>query len=110
MKKLTTSVILFLLLVALVPRLSAQSTAFTYHGVLSFNRAPVTGLYDIQFTLFPAETGGAAVATPLPKNAVPVTNGLFTTRLDFGNGIFTGPARWIEISVRPVGGERRPDT
>ena len=104
MKKLTNSHLLLLLVIAVAPRLSAQSTAFTYHGVLSFNRAPVTGLYDMQFTLFPAEIGGAAVATPLPKNAVPVTNGLFTTRLDFGNGIFTGPGRWIEIAVRPVGG------
>lgn len=82
----------------------AQSTAFTYHGVLSFNRSPVTGLYDMQFTIFGTDIGGAAVAGPLPKNAVPVTNGLFTARMDFLTGIFTGPARWIEISVRPAGG------
>ncbi len=87
----------------IVASAQAQSTAFTYHGVLSFNRTAVTGLYDMQFALFGVEAGGAAVAGPLPKNAVPVTNGIFTTRLDFMNGVFTGPPRWIEISVRAAG-------
>src|SRR5262249_37744171 len=74
-----------------------------YHGVLSFNRTPVTGLYDMQFTLYAVDTGGAVVAGPLPQNTVPVTNGLFTTRLDFMNGVFTGSPRWLEVSVRPAG-------
>ena len=104
MKKVTFSSFLLLFVVVLAPRLFAQSTAFTYHGVLSFNRTPVTGLYDMQFSLYAAESGGVPVVTPLPKNAVPVTNGLFTARVDFGDGIFTGPPRWIEISVRPAGG------
>jgi hypothetical protein len=97
------SLAFMLLGIALTTQLSAQTTAFTYHGQLNQNRQPVTGLYDMQFTIFGAETGGGAVAGPLAKNAVPVTNGLFTTRLDFMNGVFTGPARWLEISVRPAG-------
>ena len=104
MKKVTVSSLLLLFIVVLTPRLLAQSTAFTYHGALSFNRTPVTGLYDMQFSLFGSEMGGTAVVTPMTKNAVPVTNGLFTARLDFGGGIFTGPPRWIEISVRAAGG------
>jgi hypothetical protein len=85
------------------PPLSAQSTAFTYHGVLSLNRTPVTGEYDMRFAIYEAEMGGVPTAGPLTKNAVGVTNGLFTARLDFLGGVFTGPPRWIEVSVRPAG-------
>ena len=31
---------------------------------------------------------------------VPVTNGLFTVSLDFGAGVFSGPARWLAIEVK----------
>lgn len=81
----------------------AQSTAFTYHGRLNNNGVPVTGAYDMQFVVYDADTGVGLVAGPLPANAVGVTNGLFTARIDFGAGVFTGPARWLEISVRPAG-------
>jgi hypothetical protein len=80
-----------------------QSTAFTYHGQLNQNKQPVTGAYDMQFSVFDADTGNGLVAGPLPKNAVGVTNGLFTARIDFLGGVFTGPARWLEVSVRPAG-------
>jgi hypothetical protein len=83
--------------------LRAQSTAFTYHGRLNNNGAPVTGTHDMQFSIFDAEAGNGLVAGPLPANAVGVTNGLFTARIDFGAGVFTGPPRWLEISVRPAG-------
>jgi len=81
----------------------AQSTAFTYHGILNRNRAPVTGEYDMEFAVYDVENGGAAVAGPLPKNAVGVTNGLFSVRIDFLGGVFTGPPRWLEVKVRPAG-------
>src|SRR5262245_48418710 len=83
--------------------LFSQTTAFTYQGKLSDNGAPVTGLYDMRFAVYSAAAAGTLVAGPLPANTLGVTNGLFAARIDFGAGVFTGPARWLEVSVRPAG-------
>jgi hypothetical protein len=81
----------------------AQTTAFTYHGRLNNSGVPVTGLYDMRFAVYDANATGQLVAGPLPLYALAVTNGLFTARLDFGAEVFTGPARWLEISVAQAG-------
>jgi len=73
-------------------------TAFTYQGSLTDAGAPANGPYDFQFGLFEAATGGIPVAV-LNVNGVPVNNGLFTVKLDFGQNIFTGDSRWLEISL-----------
>jgi hypothetical protein len=82
---------------------NAQGTAFTYTGRLNNNGAPVNGAYDLRFTIYDSDVGVNVVAGPLPVNAFAVANGLFSARVDFGAGIFTGPARWLEVSVRPAG-------
>jgi len=79
-------------------------TAFTYQGRLTDAGAPATGIYDLRFTLFDAFTSGSAVSAPLTNTATAVTNGLFTTTLDFGAGAFAGEARWLEIAVCTNGG------
>lgn len=81
----------------------AQSTAFTYNGRLTGNGAVVSGPYEMQFTLYDAINGNV-VAGPLAPIPVDVVNGLFTVRIDFGAGVFTGPARWLDVAVRPAGG------
>ena len=43
------------------------------------------------------------MAGPLTNSAVAVTNGLFTTQLNFGSGIFTGTNYWLQIGVRSNG-------
>jgi hypothetical protein len=103
MKKSTK--ISLLLLAVFLGGLSAraQSTAFTYHGRLNNNGAPVTGAYDMQFSVYDAEDAGLLVAGPVPANALDVNNGLFSARINFGAGVFTGPPRWLEISVSPAG-------
>src|SRR2546422_4205266 len=93
---------LFLLLTA-ATLARAQGTAFTYQGRLNLDGAPVNGPYDFRFSIYTAGAGGSLVAGPLPMDAVDVVRGLFVTRLDFGIGVFTGPARWLEVSVRPAG-------
>jgi hypothetical protein len=81
----------------------AQTTAFTYHGRLNNNGTAVTGAYDMRFSIYDGDVGNGLVAGPLPVNALGVTNGLFTARIDLGAGVFTGPPRWLELSVRPAG-------
>jgi hypothetical protein len=82
----------------------AQGTAFTYQGRLNDGVNPATGIYDVRFTVYDAATVGGVVAGPLTNAATGITNGLFTVTLDFGGGVFTGPARWLEISARTNGG------
>jgi hypothetical protein len=79
-------------------------TAFTYQGQLTESGNPASGNYDLTFTLFDSSPGGVLIAGPLTNTAVTVSNGLFTTTLDFGGGVFGGDARWLEIAVRTNGG------
>ncbi len=81
----------------------AQGTAFTYQGQLQNNGSPASGTYNLEFSLFNANTGGTAVAGPVTTNDVVVTNGLFTVLIDFGPGVFTGETNWLQIGVETNG-------
>lgn len=82
----------------------AQPTTFTYQGRLADGGAPATGAYDLHFSLFDFPDNGNQVSGILQISGVPVTNGLFTTTLDFGSGPFSaGAARWLQIRVRTNG-------
>jgi hypothetical protein len=76
-------------------------TAFTYQGRLNDTNGPVTGYYDFFFALYDSATGdtGQIGSTMIPYWSKPVTNGLFTVSLDFGD-VFTGNATWLQILVR----------
>jgi len=91
------------LLLAQSAALLAQGTGFTFQGRLTDGGAPANGLYDFQFGVRDAATAGNAVGSPLTLNPVGVTNGLFNVTLDFGAGVFTGAARWLEIGARTNG-------
>jgi hypothetical protein len=79
----------------------AQGTAFNYQGQLNADGTPATGKYDFIFTLYANSTGTPpAVAGPLTNTDVPVANGSFTTTLDFGPDVFTGPSFWLLLEVR----------
>lgn len=83
---------------------AALGTAFTWQGQLKKNGSPVNGACDMQFSLWNAETGGSQTGSTQDKLNVSVNNGLFTTQLDFGEGVLQGDARWLEIAVRcPAG-------
>jgi hypothetical protein len=85
---------------------NGQGTGFGYQGrLLNTNGQPATGIYDFRFTVFDSTNiPGVIIAGPLSFNAMGVTNGLFAAALDFGPGVFTGPPRWLEMSVRTNGG------
>jgi hypothetical protein len=75
--------------------------AFTYQGTLTDNDAPAQGLYDFSFTLHDVASGaGALVLGPVQVEDVPVEHGVFSVRIDFGAGVFSGDRRWLEIGVR----------
>ena len=98
----------FLFLCLCVPAV-AQTTDFTYQGRLVDGSLAASGTYEMRFRLFDAENGGTQQPQPTPitldftlanGNAVTVTNGIFTVKLDFTASAFPGAARFLEISVR----------
>ncbi len=97
---------LILLFASLATGLSlfAQGTAFTYQGRLNNGANLANGIYDLQFTIYDAGGGSNVIAGPLTNIATAVSDGLFLATLDFGSGVFTGPARWLEMAVRTNGG------
>ncbi len=78
-------------------------TAFTYQGQLRKNGSPYNGTCNFQFSLWDAVSGGAQIGSTLTQTGVTVSNGLFTVTLDFGTGVFTGDARWLQIAVQCSG-------
>ncbi len=81
----------------------AQSTAFQYQGRLNDGDSPASGLYDLRFALFDADSGGFQQGSTVTNAATLVSNGVFTVTLDFGNQ-FNGANRWVELAVQTNGG------
>jgi len=98
--------LIILLLVALAGITRSGSTAtlssaFTFQGRLVAGGSPANGLYDLRLALFNASTAGSQVGTTLTNQNVALSNGLFTTTVDFGSAAFDGTTYWVEIAVRP---------
>ena len=83
----------------------AQGANFTYQGRLNASGSPANGLYDLTFALY--NTNGTLASAVLNLNTVTVSNGLFTTALNFNSGNsspFNGQDLLLEIAVRTNGG------
>jgi hypothetical protein len=103
MKTRLNCLFLGLALLAGVYRATAQGTVFTYQGQFTDGGQPANGTnYGMVFYLYDAPTSGNLLGN-LGIPSVTVSNGLFTTSLDFGN-VFDGTPRWLEISVQKNGG------
>jgi hypothetical protein len=78
-------------------------TNFVYQGFLNNNGQPANGAFDFQFKLYDAPSGGLQVGITSTAANQAVSNGLFTTMINAGAGVFNGNARFLQISVRPAG-------
>lgn len=98
--------VLVLIAFSIVPLArGAVSEAFTYQGSLEQSGEPAQGSFDFIFMLYDMEIGGSSVGnSPIHFPAVNVQDGLFSVKLDFGDGAFEGEQRWLEIHVRVAGG------
>jgi hypothetical protein len=103
MKPTLTAILLILGILTTTRSSHAQGTAFTYNGRLNDNGAAANANYDMTFNLYDAENGGNLVAGAVSLTPVPVVNGLFAVKIDFGAAAFTGADRWLEVSVRRTG-------
>jgi hypothetical protein len=79
----------------------APATTFTYQGRLMDGAVPADGTYAMEFSLWDAPSDGNLEGGPVFQN-VGVSDGLFTTLLDFGVEAFNNEARWLEIEVDGV--------
>lgn len=82
--------------------LAALGSGFTYQGQLKKGDSPVNAVCQMAFRLYDQAAGGAQVGSPLTCT-VPITNGLFTVKLDFGSGVFAGSGRWLGIQAKCPG-------
>ncbi len=80
------------------------ATSIAYQGRLVDAGAPANGVYDLRFIAFDSEIGGTQFGQVVTREDVTVTNGLFTTQLDFGADVFKGDQRWVELAVKPGSG------
>ena len=78
-------------------------TGFNYQGRLAAANQLASGRYDFAFRLLDATNSGNQYGPILTNVGVLLTNGLFSANLDFGAGIFSGQALWLEVSVRTNG-------
>ena len=99
----TLAIALLLMWEEQTPAATALGTGFTYQGRLLVSMAPPNTPHDFQFTLFDSAAGGVLVAGPVTNANIAVSNGLFTTQIDFGPSAYNGDKRFLQIAVRPGG-------
>jgi hypothetical protein len=110
----TLSALLFVTTALLAGRTPAApaapvGTGFSYQGRLSDGGQPATARYDFRFSLYLSATGATPAGSSVTNANVAVSNGLFSTTVDFGQNVFTGAEYWMEVAVRG-GGSADPFT
>lgn len=84
----------------------AQPSTFVYQGKLQDSGVAANGVYQFQFKLYDAETGGNQVGLTLSGVTSSATNGIFAVNLSFGAGAFNSQEfRFLEIGVRANGSQ-----
>src|SRR5258708_34278374 len=103
MRTVKTSIASALVFLGGLALASAQGSAFTYQGRPNDGANPANGSYEILFRPFGVFTGGSQLTIPNIR-LVAVSNGLFTTTMDFGPSIFVGSPVYLQLEVRTNGG------
>ncbi len=81
---------------------NAQTNAFTFQGRLNDTSLPASGTYTMKFVLYDDPAKGNQIGSA-QTSLVTVTNGIFTTVLDFGETPFVdGQALWMEVIVNTI--------
>ncbi len=80
--------------------LAQLNTTFTYQGSLSDSGLIADGLYDFEFQLWDALSGGGQVGITVAHDDILVSEGVFSVTMDFGAVPFVGEDRWLLIRVR----------
>ncbi len=79
---------------------AALAAGFTDQGRLVYAGSPVSDTCRMAFRLYEGDDDTLEVAKPITLTGVPVSDGLFSVFLDFGDGSFNGEERWLGIRVR----------
>src|SRR5260221_12380541 len=99
----TTSFVLIALAISLHFHTQAAplGTAFTYQGRLMDGGNAAHGLYELRLGVFASSLGGNPMGNLVTNRNVAVSNGLFTTTVDFGAGMLAGAASWLGLGRPP---------
>ena len=82
---------------------AALGTSITYQGLLTDGGTPVDGPVDFEFRLFDDELAGSQVGVTVSHVGLPVADGVFTAKLDFGGDPYLGNQQlWLELTVDGV--------
>lgn len=87
---------------------TALAEDFTYHGTLEQAGAPASGSYDLKLTLYSAEQGGQVLAGPFEAYGVDVSDGAFSTQVDFGPLGDLDRTAWLGVEVKAGSGGYEP--
>ncbi len=91
-------------LLLVVPHAFAQATSFTYQGELRDAGSLASGVYDMRFRVYNADTGGAYYIPEVCVNDVVVADGRFSVILDVPAAFAADTVRYLEVHVRPDSG------
>lgn len=78
----------------------AQTSNFTYQGLLKDGANPANGSYDLSFTFYDAVSAGSQIGTIVYIDDKTITNGLLSIEINPGSAVFDGSERWVEIGIR----------
>jgi hypothetical protein len=88
---------------ALTLPFAAHAAHLEYHGNLTDGGMPADGRYDVELTLYPAASGGSALAAPVVLSGVVVHGGEFSSAVDIPADASAISGGWFGARVRKTG-------